>query len=210
MSNILTDSRVDFNHIMEEVGTIGASSFKILDEQFRLSLLSEAKTYAYEPAEETIGSGDQEVHQELAVFEDFPPDSHFLDLRIAFQKFLEDRLKTFTQYPFDERLNFNSMTLQKYSHGSRGISPHRDRSIYINLICIFNIGGEGRFFVSKDRSGLDAVEIEASPGKVILMIAPGFYRMQSRPFHFVKDILGERYTFGLRQQPRGTLDELPK
>jgi hypothetical protein len=210
MNNILVTKEPDFNRLMEDIGTIGASSFKILDETFRRSLLSEAKLYTYQSAEEIVGSGEQEVRQQLEFIEEFPDDSHYLSLRIAFQDFLEARFQSLPEYPFEERLNFNSLTLQKYPQGSSGISPHRDRSTYINLICIFNIGGEGRFFISKDRSGQDPIEIDAAPGRVIIMRAPGFYQMQSRPFHFVKDIVGERYSFALRQQPRGTLDELPK
>jgi hypothetical protein len=210
MNDILVNEGNNFNQMLEEIATVGASSLKILQEQFRLSLLSEAQTYPYEPAEEVVGSGEQEVRQQLGVFEDFPDDSNFLSLRIAFREFLEQRINPLFEYPFEERLNFNSIILQKYPPGSQGISPHRDRSIFINLICIFILGGEGHFFVSKDRSGQDAVEIDSTPGNVILMRAPGFYQMQSRPYHFVKDIPGDRFTLGLRQKRRGTLDEIPK
>jgi hypothetical protein len=210
MTGILNIEEHNFNRVLEEVATIGASSLKVLDENFRLSLLSEARTYTYERAEEIVGSGDQKVRQQLGIFRDFPEDSLFLDLRIAFQDFLEQRFDTLPEYPFEERLNFNSMTLQEYPAGSQGISPHRDRARYINLVCIFILGGEGRFFVCRDRSGQEAVEIDSSHGRVIMMRAPGFFQMKSRPFHFVKDIPGGRYTLVMRQQRRGTLDELPK
>ncbi len=210
MNEILKYEGPDFNRLLEEIARVGASSFKILPELFRLSLLSEAQIYPYQQAEEHVGSGEQAVRQQLGIFDDFPDDSHFLSLRIAFQEYLEGHFNSLPEYPFEERLNFNSMTLQKYPAGSQGISPHRDRAIYINLICIFILGGEGRFFICKDRSGQDAMEIDSAPGRVILMRAPGFYQMQPRPYHLVKDIPGDRYTLGLRQQRRGTLDELPR
>jgi hypothetical protein len=103
------------------------------------------------------------------------------------------------QYLFPSPLHFNSLSLQKYAQGSIGITPHRDGLRYINLICIFVIAGQGRFFVCADRSGQEAVEIEATPGNVILMRAPGFLGEDLRPFHFVSEISATRYSFGLRQ-----------
>ncbi|MBI2486575.1 MAG: hypothetical protein HYW01_06385 [Deltaproteobacteria bacterium] len=94
------------------------------------------------------------------------------------------------------------MVLQKYEKGSIGITPHRDGLSYINLVCIFNIGGRGKFFICSDRFGKDAREIDASPGKVVFLRAPGFFGSKDRPFHFVTDIQETRYTFGLRQKKR--------
>jgi hypothetical protein len=56
MNNILVTKEPDFNRLLEEIGTIGAASFNVLDESFRRSLLSEAKMYTYQLAEEIIGS----------------------------------------------------------------------------------------------------------------------------------------------------------
>src|SRR3712207_8397186 len=39
-------------------------------------------------------------------------------------------------YPFEMALSFNSMVLQRYEKGSIGITPHRDRLSYINLVCV--------------------------------------------------------------------------
>ena len=89
--------------------------------------------------------------------------------------------------------------LARYETGSLGITPHRDGFKYKNLIGIFMIGGRGRFYVCSDRAGNDAREIDASPGNVILMKAPGFLGRKERPFHYVTDIQGTRYIFGLRQ-----------
>ncbi len=103
---------------------------------------------------------------------------------------------------FETPLSFNSMVLQRYEKGSLGITPHKDGLSYINLISIFVIGGRGRFYLCSDRSGAGAIEIDASPGNVILMRAPGLMGTGSkeRPFHYVTDIEETRYTFGLRQK----------
>ena len=132
---------------------VGAASLPLLDEAFRLRLHAEAESYTYTPEEETVGSGDRLVRQQMGSFESFPPGSAYLDLRDAFQSWMDERLASLPQYPFASPLRFNSLSLQKYEQGSIGITPHRDGLRYINLICIFVIAGQGRFFVCADRSG---------------------------------------------------------
>lgn len=181
------------------VALVGAASLPLLSEAFRLRLLAEADSYTYTPEEEFVGSGEKLVRQQMGSFESFSPDSAYLELRDAFQAWLEKRLQSLPQSPFSTPLRFNSPSLQKYEQGSIGITPHRDGLRYINLIGIFVIGGQGRFFVCADRSGRKAVEIDAAPGNVILMRAPGFLREDRRPFHYVCEISTARYSFGLRQ-----------
>jgi hypothetical protein len=90
--------------------------------------------------------------------------------------------------------------LQRYDVGEVGITPHRDRSAYRNLVCLFVLEGRGRFFVCDDRSAAGAREIPHVAGDVVLMRAPGFQGSEERPFHFVRDIQSSRYVFGLRQE----------
>ena len=189
----------DLTAHLEKVALVGAASLPLLGEAFRLRLLAEAESYAYTPEEEFVGSGDKLVRQQMGSFESFQPGSAYLELRDAFQAWLEERLQSLPQYPFSTPLRFNSLSLQKYEQGSIGITPHRDGLRYINLISIFVIGGKGRFFVCADRSGREAVEIDAAPGNLILMRAPGFLGEDIRPFHFVSEISRRRYSFGLRQ-----------
>jgi hypothetical protein len=190
----------DLGKILQALSTSGATSIPILDEEFRRSLLKEAESYKYRPEAETIGSGDKIVRQQLGSFEDFSGGSQYLRLENSFQSLLDDCLAELIIYPFRTRLSFNSMVLQKYEKMSSGITPHRDGLTYINLVCIFMIGGRGRFYLCADRSGRAARELEASPGRVVLMRAPGFSGSAERPFHFVTDIQEPRYTFGLRQK----------
>lgn len=190
----------DIDEILDCLLSVGATSIKLLDERFRMALLQEAKGYSYRPEEEIVGSGDRMVRQQMGSFETFPENSKFLLLKDSFQSLLEVNLARLKTYPFETRLHFNSMVIQRYEQGSLGITPHRDNLSYINLVCIFNIDGRGRFFLCADRSGSDAREISAEPGTVILMRSPGFLGLRNRLFHYVSDIQETRYTFGLRQR----------
>ena len=192
---------LDTASILKDLSSLGATSIRLLDEDFRVALLKEAQDYTYEPEDEIVGSGGRVVRQQLSSFEDFPEDSAYILLKNSFQDLLEERFAWLGTYPFEMALGFNSMVLQRYEEGSIGITPHRDGLSYINLVCVFVIGGQGSFYVCSDRSGNDSIEIDASPGNVIFMRAPGFLGSEdNRPFHYVTDIREPRYTFGLRQK----------
>ncbi len=200
MESLFLPDDFDINRILEKLSTVGATSVKMLNERFRKSLLEEAECYAYKPEDEVVGTGDKIVRQQLSSFEELPEDSKYNLLKHSFQSFLDEYLTLIKPYPFETRLAFNSAVLQRYERGSIGITPHRDGLSYINLVCLFIIEGRGRFFICSDRSGRDSVEIDASPGNVILMRAPGFLSTKERPFHYVSDIQEGRYVFGLRQK----------
>ncbi|HEX9667294.1 MAG TPA: hypothetical protein VGA95_12170 [Thermodesulfobacteriota bacterium] len=190
----------DVGNILGKLSEFGAFSIRILIEDFRLCLLKEAESYIYRSEQEIVGRNDKIVIQQMSTFEEFPGNSKFYNLKIAFQALLEDCLKNLKPYPFHTRLLFNSMSLQRYEKGSIGITPHRDGFKYKNLISNFNIDGGGRFFTCTDRSGKGSCEIPFPPGSVLLMRAPGFLGSDERPFHYVSDIQGTRYVFGLRQK----------
>ena len=200
MEGIFLPDYFDIHRILEKLSTGGATSVKILNEGFRKSLLEEAECYTYKSEDEVVGTGDRIVRQQMSSFEDFPYDSKCNLLKHSFQSFLDNYLTLIRPYPFETKLAFNSIVLQKYERGSIGITPHRDGLSYINLVCLFVIEGQGRFFTCSDRSGRDSVEIDASPGNVILVRAPGFLFSKERPFHYVNNIQERRYVFGLRQK----------
>lgn len=190
----------DVGEILSRLLSVGAVSVRILNDAFRLELLQEAQGYTYRPEEEIVGSGERMVRQQMGSFETFSANSRFILLKDAFQTLLEEKLANLDTYPFASRLRFNSMVIQKYAKGSLGITPHRDNLAYINLVCVFNIGGRGSFFLCADRSGSGARKISAEPGSVILMRSPGFQGLNGRLFHYVNNIRETRYTFGLRQR----------
>jgi hypothetical protein len=198
---LLVPAKLATERILGELSSVGATSVRLLEENFRLALLKEAQDYDYEPEDEVVGSGDRVVRQQISSFDGLPEDSGYVLLKNSFQDLLERSLEKLEAYPFETALNFNSMVLQRYEEGSLGITPHKDGLSYINLVCVFMIGGRGRFYVCSDRSGRDAKEVDASPGNVILMRAPGLFGAEdNRPFHYVTEIEETRYTFGLRQK----------
>jgi len=196
---VFFDNLQSIDFVLQCIAAVGAVSVPLLEEGFRLKLLEEAERSHYQPEEEVVGSGENIVRQQMASCEVFPRESLYLQLQQSFQGWLGRHLAALPEYPFATPLFFDSASLQRYEPGSIGITPHRDRWRYINLVCIFIIAGSGRFYVCADRSGRDSVEIEANPGNAILMRAPGFLGSDFRPFHYVADIKDRRYSFGLRQ-----------
>jgi len=199
MEDIFKLADFDIAEILEDLRSIGAASAPILNEDFRRSLLKEAESYDYRPEDEIVGSGDRVVRQQVESFENFRGESKYILLKRLFQRLMEEVLRELDEYPFDTPLNFNSMVLQKYRRGSLGITPHRDGLKFINLVCLFIIGGGGEFFVCSDRSGRGTREIYTCLGRVVFLRAPGFMGSGERPFHFVTEIRETRYAFGLRQ-----------
>ena len=199
MSVYLKTTNIIFSDLFDALSQGGAVAVNILDESFRQNLLTEAQGYAYESLPEVVGSGENIVRQQMGRFIDFPTDSSFLSLKDIFQVWLIDQINNIEGDPFEVPVDFNALELARYEAGSLGITPHKDGFKYKNLICIFMIAGKGRFFTCSDRAGNDAKEIDASPGNVIIMKAPGFLGKKERPFHYVTDIQETRYIFGLRQ-----------
>ena len=182
----------------------GAASAPVLSRECCGQLLSEIETNSYTFALEARDQGTESmrVYQELATFNDFPEESAFLLLKDVFEACLERYAESLSRYPFSFSPLFNACTLTRYLAGSLGITPHRDPLKYKNLICIFMLKGNGKFFLCADRSGQNAQEIAASAGNVIFLRAPGFRGIDKRPFHFVTGIDTTRYTFALRQEGR--------
>lgn len=188
--------------IVRDLEQHDALSLPLLDENFRRQLLAEAQGYAFRNARESVGQGDRIVYQRMEVCDRFPQGSGFVALRDAFQALWDMSFQMDNDYPFESPVRFNDLMLQRYSSGEIGITPHRDRTSYRNVICLFVLAGRGRFGVCADRSGNASRELSNAPGELILTRAPGFLQSSARPFHFVRDIVEPRYVFGLRHKRR--------
>lgn len=186
--------------VIEVLAQSGALAVPVLDDGYRQLLLDAARGSRFRAARPLVGKGNRLVCQRMEVCEHFAADSIFRSFAREYQKLWDDFLSDALSSPFEGRLAFNDLMLQRYSVGEVGITPHRDRTSYRNLVCLFVLEGEGRFYVCDDRSGSGAREIPHAAGDVLLMRAPGFQGSDERPFHFVRDIRSPRYVFGLRQE----------
>ena len=163
-------------------------------------LLAGADELAWRDARVRVGRPPNEVQQFMQVCSPLPANSAWRELTRAWQAEWDEAVADAGENPFEGRLLFNDLMLQRYATGPVGITPHRDRTGYRNLVCLFVLAGKGRFCVCEDRGGRGAREIPESPGCVLLMRAPGFLGTQRRPFHFVERIESPRYVFGLRHE----------
>jgi len=199
---VLRSGSVDLAEAVEALAEGGAVAVPILGEEFRASLLDAARASRFRLARTLVGKGERLVQQRMEVCDDFPDDSVFRTLTGEFQALWDDHLTRLPSSPFDGCLDFNDLMLQRYSVGEIGITPHVDRTTYRNIVCLFVLEGQGRFYICDDRAGNGAREIPHTAGDVLLMRAPGFCRSEERPFHFVRDIQSPRYVFGLRHERR--------
>ena len=193
---------LDARELLERTARELAVSVPFLDAAACEALYREALGYSFRPARAMVGKGENRVLQRLGVMPVLPAHSRFIALAEAFQAWWDRRLEGVSPYPFESRLTFNDRMLQNYEIGEVGISAHRDHIEYRNLICLFVIAGEARFYVCSGRDGADAREIPNRPGDLIITPGPGLFGSMRRPFHLVRDISTPRYVFGLRQDRR--------
>ena len=195
-------SRLPVEDLVRDLDGYGAVSLRVLGKGYRQALLAEAGHASFRPARDSIGTGERIVLQRMEVCDTFPETSPFIELRNSFQSLWNASFSDVLPYPFESPVEFNDLMLQRYTVGELGITPHRDRSGYRNVICLFVLEGRGGFFVCDDRNGHGEREIPNDPGDVIITRAPGFLDSDARPFHFVRDITETRYVFGLRHERR--------
>lgn len=196
------DQKAELTDVFEKIIKDGVVSAPILNNAACNQLLDEIKKRKYIFTVEAREQGKEgaRVYQEVETFVNFPTDSEFMMLKDMFEACLDTYADSLSLYPFSFAPLFNAPTLARYPVGSIGITPHRDPFRYKNLICIFVLGGKGRFFLCQDRSGKDAQEIDASVGRVIFLRCPGFKGINKRPFHVLTGITETRYSFILRQK----------
>lgn len=189
----------DIEKIISGLCANGGISFSILPPQRLHLLLNEAKRLTYTKQPEVVGKG--KVREELSSVTEFPDNSLFWQLKNDFIELLIRKFKISQMIDiFEVPLVFNDMALQKYEVGSVGITPHVDGKSRINLIFVFVLCGRADFAICKDRNGSNPKFLDTTPGNVIVLRGPGFFKSSFQPFHFVTSITEERIVFGLRQR----------
>ena len=98
---------------------------------------------------------------------------------------------------------FNSFGFHYFPEKSIGITAHRDKTEYQDLISIFVLEGDAGFYLCKDRKNgkpVDSVKLNTVPGDLILLRAP---RNDSencyRPYHYVEPMKDYRLTYNIRR-----------
>lgn len=178
-------------------GGIGWRGF--LREEFRQALLEEARQPRYSREPEYVeGSGVRQDVERFLMSDSFKLTGEF-DHTFLFQDEYEQLLKD-SLGDFFPDFCLNAVSFQKYRKGSRGITPHRDNLIYRNLVSVAVLDGEAPFYLCADRQGNNPLELEASPGSLILLRGPRHKEEGGiRPFHALGPVTQERYSLGLRQ-----------
>ncbi len=179
----------DIKKIISTLEKEGGVSFPLIGEDYRNELLAEAERYTYVKQEEIVGPN--KVREQLSSCKHIPAKSVFYHFAKDFQEtFLHKLIK----------LNLSELSLQLYEQGSLGITPHRDWSDQINMICNVMLVGEAKVALCDDREGRNPRYLDTTPGNMTILRAPGFLNSDIRPFHFVKDVTSRRIVFGMRQK----------
>ena len=158
-SDLLVQRTLDADTLVARLREEQALAMPALTPATCEALLTEARSLAWRPARAVVGSPPNEVRQAMEMCTGLPADGLFQRLANDWQGLWQRAIACLPASPFEGELIFNDRMLQRYEPVDVGITPHRDRVGYRNLVCLFVLCGEGRFCVSEDRSGAGAREI---------------------------------------------------
>lgn len=120
--------------------------------------------------------------------------------------FFESVFRSGYMYPFQYPFRFLDASIQRYPKYSLGISMHRDSKRCRNAVILLNVQGTADFVVSTAPDGEPTSIFSLKPGDVVIMRAAGFIGEDgnTRPYHSVRNMPGERLSIGMRDLPPGT------
>lgn len=180
-----------------ETSPIAAHSFAFFSPDEIASLIKAAQKLPYRRAKASAGNN---VSQDFDICFPAPRERQFEScahlLEQCFGHCYENQPDL-----FDASIQLNDFAVQLYPTGSSGIGIHRDAKRYRNIVCVITLAGESRFFISADREGQGRVDIDDSPGNLLLLAAPGFRGLADpahRPLHGVDNVAAGRLSIGFR------------
>ncbi len=182
---------------------VGAAAIAVLPEESCAALSAAADRLTWRPARPVVGEGARQVLQDFDLTLEFPQHSPYRDIAARIGAALAAGADRLRPNPLPAGFHINDLILQRYACGSRGITPHRDHLRYRGLVALLILAGNGRFCLCEDRRGTAAREIDAGPGDLLLMRAPGLAESPTRPFHFLDRITARRLSLGLRWDTAG-------
>jgi len=198
----LLPDRAAWMRALDAVAGAGHAALPLLDAAACRSLLAASYGLTYRQARPLVGASGREVRQDFELTMEIP-EAHLLrQLAAALEASVTGAAAALRPNPLPQGVRFNDLIVQRYPRHSAGISPHRDHLRYTGLVVLVTLVGRARFFVCKDHSGLDPVEIPTQPGGAVLLTAPGFAGKSARPFHYLTSVEEPRVSLGIRQDSR--------
>ena len=144
----------------------------------------------------------QNVHQDFDICFPAPMSGVFNNLARGLER-LSASLSHRQPKLFEAPLVVNDFAVQRYPKNSAGIGVHKDALSYRNLVFIITLSGKSQLFTCTERDGSDRQIIDDSPGRLVLLAAPGLKYLpqpKMRPLHGVDNITDGRLSIGFRCQ----------
>lgn len=162
-------------------------------------LKQDALTLPFRQARSVVGQG---VHQDFQIcfpaplINSFAKAAQLLETACAALSATQPDL-------FEDNVHINDFAVQNYPAGSRGIGIHKDGLRYRNLVFIITLDGGSDLFICADRDGSDRQVIDDTPGRLVILPAPGLSFLAdpaARPLHGVDAVSRGRLSIGFRQE----------
>ncbi len=182
----------NFGDAVDEIEKIGAVSLGFLSNETRLALLDEVKGFAQRfPGLTKKGFETAPILQ-----------SPFVNEFLAVVQDTLNRQLGGELNVFPSKLDLMPFFIA-YRVGHSGLTPHVDVHDR-NLVCNFILAGNAPFRVYPKGLENEIVELDTTPGRVIVMRTAGFRGVNEHVLHSVGRTESERYVLSLRQPEEAT------
>ena len=173
---------------------------RALAEDFRRALHQEVRACPFQPVPGEIGPVRQETEECVIPS---PMDGYPLVARLSGElvALVRDHGRAVAGL---EAWVPTAAFVQRYRPGALGITPHLDGRRFGLLVAVFTSKGSARFSIHETRSGPVVARLEAAPGSLVLLRAPGLAGVDDgRPFHSVGGPPDQgRYSVSFRMDTR--------